>query len=151
MCVLSIKVPIRKNSGNLFNDPRMSELFYHWKKEELKEMVNCQGNWWWCIRTYSKEMTYTDSIHQKRRWKRSRQHWRLRSCKISIIFWQFSLQYGLWKILTFYSLISSRQNLNVNIFTRVCSCSVGWGCRIHWLHFWRGVRPHLNNPMVKFM
>ena len=25
MCVLSIKVPIRKYSGNLFNDPRMSE------------------------------------------------------------------------------------------------------------------------------
>ena len=24
MCVLSIKVPIRKKSGNLFNDPRMS-------------------------------------------------------------------------------------------------------------------------------
>ena len=23
MCVLSIKVPIRKKSGNLFNDPRM--------------------------------------------------------------------------------------------------------------------------------
>ena len=22
MCVLSIKMPIRKNSGNLFNDPR---------------------------------------------------------------------------------------------------------------------------------
>ena len=25
MCVLSIKVPIRKNSGNLFNDPRTSQ------------------------------------------------------------------------------------------------------------------------------
>ena len=24
MCVLSIKVPIRKKSGNLFNDPRTS-------------------------------------------------------------------------------------------------------------------------------
>ena len=24
MCVLSIKVPIRKKSGNLFNDPRIS-------------------------------------------------------------------------------------------------------------------------------
>ena len=24
MCVLSIKVPVRKKSGNLFNDPRMS-------------------------------------------------------------------------------------------------------------------------------
>ena len=26
MCVLSIKVPIRKKSGNLFNDPRKSVL-----------------------------------------------------------------------------------------------------------------------------
>ena len=25
MCVLSIKVPIRKKSGNLFNDPRITE------------------------------------------------------------------------------------------------------------------------------
>ena len=25
MCVLSIKVPIRKKSGNLFNDPRRSQ------------------------------------------------------------------------------------------------------------------------------
>ena len=25
MCVLSIKVPIRKKSGNLFHDPRKSE------------------------------------------------------------------------------------------------------------------------------
>ena len=25
MCVLSIKVPIRKKSGNLFNDPRSTE------------------------------------------------------------------------------------------------------------------------------
>ncbi len=27
MCVLSIKVPIRKKSGNLFNDPRNIEIF----------------------------------------------------------------------------------------------------------------------------
>ena len=26
MCVLSIKVPIRKKSGNLFNDPRISAM-----------------------------------------------------------------------------------------------------------------------------
>ena len=25
MCVLSIKVPIQKKSGNLFNDPRMNK------------------------------------------------------------------------------------------------------------------------------
>ena len=30
MCVLSIKVPIRKKSGNLFNDPRMYES-YTWR------------------------------------------------------------------------------------------------------------------------
>ena len=28
MCVLSIKVPIRKKSGNLFNDPRMYTIFF---------------------------------------------------------------------------------------------------------------------------
>ena len=28
MCVLSIKMPIRKKSGNLFNGPRMSDNFY---------------------------------------------------------------------------------------------------------------------------
>ena len=27
-CVLSIKVPIRKKSGNLFNDPRTMSIFY---------------------------------------------------------------------------------------------------------------------------
>ena len=27
MCILSIKVPIRKKSGNLFNDPRIYHLF----------------------------------------------------------------------------------------------------------------------------
>ena len=26
MCVLSIKVPIRKKSGNLFNDPHISDV-----------------------------------------------------------------------------------------------------------------------------
>ena len=26
MCILSIKVPIRKKSGNLFNDPRISKV-----------------------------------------------------------------------------------------------------------------------------
>ena len=30
ICVLSIKVPIRKKSGNLFNDPRISCLPTHW-------------------------------------------------------------------------------------------------------------------------
>ena len=38
-------------------------------------------------------------------------------------------------------------------------CPVSWGCRIHWLHLWRGVRPPpnecpgymtLNNLMVRF-
>ena len=28
MCVLSIKVPIRKKSGNLFNDPRIYKYIY---------------------------------------------------------------------------------------------------------------------------
>ena len=27
MCVLSIKVPIRKKSGNLFNDPRIIKIY----------------------------------------------------------------------------------------------------------------------------
>ena len=29
MCVLSIKVPIRKKSGNLFNDPRRYVIYIH--------------------------------------------------------------------------------------------------------------------------
>ena len=29
MCVLSIKVPVQKKSGNLFNDPRMYEKWRH--------------------------------------------------------------------------------------------------------------------------
>ena len=33
MCVLSIKVPIRKKSGNLFNDPRYSEIQKEVKKK----------------------------------------------------------------------------------------------------------------------
>ena len=34
MCVQSIKVPIQKKSGNLFNDPRMSE------RERKKNMAD---------------------------------------------------------------------------------------------------------------
>ena len=30
MCVLSIKVPIRKKSGNLFNDPRIIIMYLQW-------------------------------------------------------------------------------------------------------------------------
>ena len=46
MCVLSIKVPIRKKSGNLFNDPRIKNSYlklwvfikdYYW----LLEPYNC--------------------------------------------------------------------------------------------------------------
>ena len=40
----------------------------------------------------------------------------------------------------------------------VCNCLVGWSCRIHWLHLYRGVRPpqtilmdmNQNNLMVRF-
>ena len=32
VCVLSIKVSIRKKSGNLFNDPRMMETLFLWMK-----------------------------------------------------------------------------------------------------------------------
>ena len=38
MCVLSIKVPIRKKSGNLFNDPRIYNFFEDFKKS-LKQCV----------------------------------------------------------------------------------------------------------------
>ena len=39
MCVLSIKVPIRKKSGNLFNDPRNIKInkMIIARKQELKE------------------------------------------------------------------------------------------------------------------
>ena len=40
MCVLSIKVPIRKKSGNLFNDPRIY-LIYMYKQVLAK--INLQG------------------------------------------------------------------------------------------------------------
>ena len=36
MCVLSIKVPIRKKSGNLFNDPRI--YIYKRKREREREI-----------------------------------------------------------------------------------------------------------------
>ena len=38
MCVLSIKVPIRKKFGNLFNDPRINVL--HFEKKEKNIYVN---------------------------------------------------------------------------------------------------------------
>ena len=45
-----------------------------------------------------------------------------------------------------------------NLLTQKGDCPVSWGCRIHWLHLCRGVRPHqtsvldmtLNNLMVRF-
>ena len=44
------------------------------------------------------------------------------------------------------------------LLTKMFYCPVSWGCRIHWLHLCRGVRPHLtsildmtlNNLMVRF-
>ena len=38
MCVLSIKVPIQKKSGNLFNDPRISER--HSPNDEYENFVS---------------------------------------------------------------------------------------------------------------
>ena len=35
MCVLSIKVPIRKKSGNLFNDPHIYIYIYKYMRNEL--------------------------------------------------------------------------------------------------------------------
>ena len=48
MCVLSIKVPIRKKSGNLFNDPRTradllvrhSRPLWKWTRVELRTQTN---------------------------------------------------------------------------------------------------------------
>ena len=37
MCVLSIKVPIRKKSGNLFNDPRIYIYIYIYKSCHTKD------------------------------------------------------------------------------------------------------------------
>ena len=32
------------------------------------------------------------------------------------------------------------------IYWQLHSCPVSWGCRIHWLHLCRGVKPHNENP-----
>ena len=39
MCVLSIKVPIRKKSGNLFNDPRIYIYIYRERETLLKKLT----------------------------------------------------------------------------------------------------------------
>ena len=39
MCVPSIKVPIRKNSGNLFNDPRIYIYIYIYVYSFLKQNI----------------------------------------------------------------------------------------------------------------
>ena len=36
MCIISIKVPIRKKSGNLFNDPRIYIYIYIYKRDAPK-------------------------------------------------------------------------------------------------------------------
>ena len=48
MCVLSIKVPIRKKSGNLFNDPRTSTLLGNWKScgHKSDDCTNCDWCFW---------------------------------------------------------------------------------------------------------
>ena len=38
MCVLSIKVPIRKKSGNLFNDPRIKDNKTNRQRKKPKEI-----------------------------------------------------------------------------------------------------------------
>ena len=40
MCVLSIKVPIRKKSGNLFNDPRVYIYIYIYIPNKRKTFKN---------------------------------------------------------------------------------------------------------------
>ena len=40
MCVLSIKVPIRKKTGNLFNDPRIYIEIYLFYETDVVELAN---------------------------------------------------------------------------------------------------------------
>ena len=42
MCVLSIKVPIRKKSGNLFNDPRITQNYFSRKKMSNIHCMRCK-------------------------------------------------------------------------------------------------------------
>ena len=48
MCVLSIKVPIRKKSGNVSYAPRISESTgYNISVKEYKKQIQRLGNWNW--------------------------------------------------------------------------------------------------------
>ena len=37
--------------------------------------------------------------------------------------------------------VEERKDRNTNDRNKKMDCPVGWGCRIHWLRLWRGVRP----------
>ena len=53
MCVLSIKVPIRKKSGNLFNDLRIYIYIYIYTYKQYRILSNLQ--WLICYKTQPNE------------------------------------------------------------------------------------------------
>ena len=48
MCILSIKVLIRKKSGNLFNDPRISK-YFHVILVNISDKMKCQCYFHFCV------------------------------------------------------------------------------------------------------
>ena len=69
----------------------------------------------------------------------------------------FSFEF--WLALSLFSFIFWDYYYSYIILTsQIIACPVSWGCRIHWLHLCRGVRPPitsvldmtLNNLMVRF-
>ena len=60
MCVLSIKVPLRKKSGKLFNDPRISSLIKAAVPHKVNKPVIFKGT------LYPEQLVYKDVDQRKK-------------------------------------------------------------------------------------
>ena len=96
MCVLSIKVPIRKKSGNLFNDPRIYIYIYMYVPDSLKNWVNIVygfSNW---------KINSEESFHVSKDSQYDLLYWLL--CPELCFYWRVSVFPLYW--LFFYACLS---------------------------------------------
>ena len=85
--------------------------------------------WWYIYTIYSTIYTTYSTVHTT----------------YSTIYTIYSSIYTMYS--TIYTIYSIIYTIYSSIYT-MYSCPVGWGCRIHWLHLWRRVRPHPTSVLI---
>ena len=94
MCVLSIKVPIRKESGNLFNDPRICKIRFNPMKRFIYVLYDRKRSL--LIYRTHKIMIATGadkSIHRMLSVPRLSSKWKKRLLRIGSAHWEMSMQF----------------------------------------------------------